>query len=204
MKLIKSLLVLVVVAVPGLASAQGYYGGGGPPPVPGGFHNRMGRITYGISAGLGVMGDDGGQITCPSCSYNPISGELDFHLGGMLSPRLGLMFEAQVNAQTLHKDVLGDTTLVQGAAMAAVQYWLTPIIWVKGGLGLAHLSVDDSFYGTTTPVSDGLAVMGGVGVELLSARFLAIDLQGRLLHGTYGDIGDHVTALSVGLGVNWY
>src|ERR1043166_8322162 len=135
MKPIKSLLVLAIVCAPALASAQGYYGRGGS-TVPGGFHNRAGRLTYGFSIGLGGMHDDGSSITsCDNCDFKPLAFEGDFHLGGMLSPQFGLMFEGQVNIQTIHSDRFnGDTTLTQGAAMLAAQFWVLPQVWLKGGV----------------------------------------------------------------------
>ena len=51
------------------------------------------------------------------------------------------MGEAQVNAQTVHSrlyerrhDPQRRTTL-----MIAGQFWLTPQLWIKGGIGFAHL-----------------------------------------------------------------
>ncbi|HEU4731818.1 MAG TPA: hypothetical protein VFT22_28180 [Kofleriaceae bacterium] len=205
MKPIKSLLVLAIVCVPMLASAQGYYRRGGPgEPIPGGFHNRAGRLTFGFGVGLGGMGDNGSAITsCDNCNYNPIALEADVHIGGMLTPRFALMFEAQVNGQTIHSDRFdGDTTLTQGAAMIAAQFWLMPVLWIKGGLGFANLQVDDTF--VTQDLGTGGALMGALGVELLSARNFALELQGRIIEGTYNSGDDHVTSGTIGLGINWY
>ena len=209
MKPIKSLLVIAVMLAPALASAQGYYGGGGygPPPVPGGFHNRTGRLTWGFGVGIGGMSDSGGRIACDNCSYNPASLEIDGHIGGMLSPRLALMVEAQGNAQTLQLNGDGSTdTLTQSTLMGAVQFWVTPQFWIKGGLGFAHLDVsNDNYYGSiVSPVSDGFAVMGAAGFELMSARNFAIDLQARLIEGSYDGINDHVTSGTIGVGFDWY
>ena len=164
----------------------------------------MGRIAWGFSLGLGGMHDDGGKITCDNCSYNPLAAHVEGHIGGFLSPRFALLFEVQANVQTLHADAYGDTTLSQSALMAAGQYWLTPQLWIKGGLGFAHLDVNDNFNGTYSPVGDGVAVMGGIGFELLSARNFAVDLQGRIIEGSYDGINDHVTSGTIGVGLNWY
>ena len=204
MKPMKSLLVLAILCAPALASAQGYYGRGAGDPVAGGFHNRMGRLTLGFGIGLGGMSDNGSSITsCDNCDYNPAAFELDGHIGGMITPRFALMFEAQVNAQTIHSDFLdGDTTLTQGAAMIAGQVWLLPVLWLKGGLGFSHLQTDDTYF--TQDLGGGFAAMGAVGVELLSARNFALELQGRLIEGTYNSGDDHVTSGTIGLGLNWY
>jgi hypothetical protein len=216
MKPNKTLITLAFLLAPGLAAAQGYYGGSGPgyynqpaaTQLPGGFHNRMGRLAFGFSLGLGGMHDDIGDINCSNCS--DISGELEGHIGGFINPRLALMGELQGNAQTLDVAADGSTeTLVQTALMFAAQYWVTPQLWIKGGIGFANLRVDWSAYGdgitdASTQPENGLALMGAVGYELLSARNFAVDLQGRLLNGSYDGINNSVTALSVGVGINFY
>jgi hypothetical protein len=207
MKPIKFLVVLAFVLAPGLVSAQGYYGPGyGPPPVPGGFHNRAGRLAWGFSIGLGGMHDNGSGITqCTNCNYSPLAVEFDGHIGGMLSPRLALLFEFQGNGQTVSTDVGGnsDTVLTQSTAMVAGQFWVTPQLWLKGGIGFAHLDAKDSF-GNAWDFGGGGAVMAGAGYELMSARFFAVDLQARIIEGTYNGGDDHITSGTIGLGLNWY
>jgi hypothetical protein len=203
MKPIKSLLVLAVLCAPALASAQGYYGPGyRGSTVPGGFHNRAGRLTFGFGGGLGGMHDDTGSITCDNCDFKPLALEGDFHIGGMLSPRFALLFEAQVNSQQVASNTVnGDVFLSQGAAMIAGQFWLIPQLWIKGGIGFASLQTDDAFF--TKDFGSGGALMGAIGVELLSARNFALDLQGRVIEGLYSD-NYHVTAGTIGLGLDWY
>jgi hypothetical protein len=202
MKPIKSLLVLAILCAPALASAQGYYGRGnsGSP----GFHNRAGRLALGFSVGLGGMSDNGSSITsCNNCNYNPLALEIDGHIGGMISPRFALLFEAQANGQTIHSDVFGDdTTLTQGAVMVAAQVWLLPQLWLKGGLGFANLQTDDAY--VTRDLGNGGALLGAIGFEIFSARNFALDLQGRIIAGTYNSGDDHLTSGTIGLGVNWY
>ena len=205
MKPIKNLIVLALLCVPALASAQGYYGGGPPAAVaPGGFHNRMGRLTYGGAIGFGGMHDSGSSVTaCTNCDLKPLAFEADGHIGGMLSPRFGLMLEVQVNAQVVHSSrINGDTVLSQGAVMLAGQYWVVPMVWIKGGIGVASLQADDAYF--TTDFGTGGAIMGAVGVELLSARNFALELQGRLIEGSYHSLDDHITSGTIGVGINWY
>lgn len=161
-------------------------------------------MTLGGAIGLGGMSDNGSAITsCDNCNYNPAAFEIDGHIGGMLSPRFALMFEGQVNLQTIHSDLRnGDTTLSQGAAMLAGQVWLLPVLWLKGGLGFSRLQTDDTYF--TEDLGGGLAVMGAIGVELLSARNFALELQGRIIEGTYNSGHDHLTSGTIGLGINWY
>jgi hypothetical protein len=212
MKPSKSLLVLaVLLAAPGVAAAQGYYGGSGPgyygqpqaTQLPGGFHNRQGRLAFGGSLGLGGMHDSGSNVTtCGSCDYNPLAVELDGHIGGFLTPRFALMAEGQINAQTVASDFYDDTVLSMNSLMIAGQYWVTPQFWIKGGIGLAQLWADNAYevwdFGT------GAAIMGAAGYELLSARNFAIDLQGRIIRGSFNSLDDNVTSGTVGVGLNWY
>ena len=203
----KKLLVLAFVLLPSVALAQGYYNNQPPnSQFAGGFHNRTGRLLFGGSLGLGGMSDRGGDIECSNCNYSTLAGEISGHIGGFIGPRFALMGEVQGNIQTLETDAFGDTTsLVQGALMIAGQYWVTPQLWIKGGIGFANLQVDHSYYGTIDEVPEnGLALLGAVGFELLSARWFSIDLQGRLINGSYDSIDNNVTAGSIGVGINWY
>ena len=164
----------------------------------------MNRLAYGFSIGLGGMHDAGSNVTtCGNCDYNPAAVEFDGHIGGFLSPRFALMAEGQVNAQTVALDAYGeDTVLSQSALMIAGQYWLHPQFWIKGGIGFAHLYADNPYevwdFGT------GGALMVGAGVELMSARNFAVDLQGRIIRGSYDGFDDSVTSGTVGVGINWY
>ena len=211
MKPTTSLLALAVLLTPALAAAQPGYGGGGggyynqpSSGIPGGFHNRTGRLAWGGSLGLGGMSDSGGSIECANCAYSTASGQIEGHIGGFLSPRLALLGEAQANVQTLSTDGFDDTTLVQSALMLAAQYWVTPQLWIKGGIGFANVQVDNSYYGTSEPIDNGTALLGAIGYEVLSARNFSVDLQGRLLNGAYKGIDDNITAGSIGVGINWY
>lgn len=221
MKPTKLLFVLAFMLVaPAVASAQGYGRGGGggyynsqPPTyqLPGGFWNRQGRLTFGGSIGLGGMSDRFGDIECTNCDYNPVSGMVEGHIGGFIGPRLALLGQVQVNGQTVSSNAAnGDTTtLVQSTLMIAAQFWVTPQLWIKGGLGFANLRLERSYYGDgivdeSSIPENGMAVMGAVGYELLSARFFSIDLHGTLINGAYKGIDNTVTGATIGVGINWF
>lgn len=213
--LIKLAVVLAVAAVPAIAAAQpgAQPGGGGyysqpSSTTPGGFWDREGRLTWGLSLGLGGMSSDDGPIECPSCDYNPLAVGLSVHFGGMLSSRFALMGELQGNVQTIQEVGGGEGTqsLAQFALMVAAQYWIVPKVWIKGGIGISHLSFNyDDYYGSESdPIDDGGAFMVGAGVELLSGRDFALDLQGRYIRGSYDGIQDSISSGTIGIGVNWY
>jgi hypothetical protein len=218
------LVLAVMLLTPALASAQGYYGHrrGGPGPgyynttpptyqLPGGFWNRQGRIIFGADLGFGHMKDDFGDINCSACDYSSVSVMAAGHIGGFVSPRFALMGEVQANVQTVSRDgATGDTTnLVESALMIAGQYWVTPQLWIKGGVGFANLHLERSYYGDgivdeeSTP-QNGTAVMGAIGYEIFSSRSLAIDLEGRLFNGSFKGIDNNVTSMNLGLGVSFF
>jgi hypothetical protein len=217
-KTIHSLIALALVvplASSSDALAQPGRGGGGFYNQPnntqlaGGFWNRQGRLIFGGNLGLGGMEDNGGDIECANC--NAISGQGAAHIGGFVGPRLALMGEVQGNIQTLSSNTRdGTDTLVQSTLMFAGQYWVTPQLWIKGGIGFSNLRVDRSYYNDNiTDVTfeipeNGFALMGAAGFELLSSQHFSVDLQGRLLNASYDQANYHITALSVGVGLNWY
>lgn len=207
----KLLLAALVVCAPAVAAAQP--GGGGyyaqpPAGAPSPYHQRGGTPMFGFSIGLGTLQAENNpaNTTCGNCDYSPIGVEIDGHIGGMLSERFGLMLELQANGQTVDDSVYGSTTLTQVTAMIAGQYWVTPQLWVKGGIGAAHLSFnyDDAYGSFEEPIDDGGAIMAAVGYEVLSSRLFAMDLQGRVIVGGYDGIEERITAVTVGLGFNWY
>ncbi len=197
-------------------SAQPPQGGGGfaapPATYPGGFHPRGGRILFGGSLGLGAMSLNGEDVQCTNCDYSTASFAAAGHIGGFVGPRLALMAEGQVNGQTIASDTFsGDTSVLTHAAlMFAAQYWLTPQLWIKGGIGLSNLRVERSYYGdgiideVAEVPENGLALLGAVGYELFSAPHFSIDLQGRLINGSYDRTDNNVSAASIGIGINWY
>ena len=212
MKLIKSVLLAAAVLGPlSIASTEaqaqpgGYYSNPQTTQHPGGFHNRNNRLIFGFSLMLGHLSDSEGNIGGDSSvNYSTIAGGVSAHIGGFVGPRLALMAEVQGNAVTLSTDGYDDITLVQSALMGAAQYWITPQLWIKGGIGIASLDLDDSYYDDSRHIDGGMALMGGVGFELLSSQRFSVDLQGRLLAGSYDGINQQITSGSIGVGINWF
>jgi len=205
MKPIKSLLVLAIVCVPAFASAQGYYGRRRAEPEAGGFHHRAGRLTFGFGVGIGGLHDGGSAITeCVNCDVQPLTFEANAHIGGMINSQLALLFEVQGNVQTVQRNggFDDDTTLSQGAALFAAQFWVLPQLWIKGGLGFSRLTVGDNTF--TEDFGSGSALLAAAGVEVFSARNFALEIQGRLLWTSYNSFDDNLTSGTVGLGVSWY
>lgn len=175
------------------------------PPPPGvlTIHNAPVRrgLLLGFSLGGGSMESSGGPIECVDCS-DSVAGSADFHIGYMVNPRLALMYEAWGVAQKL--DAAESVTLVQVLSMAAAQYWLTPRLWVKGGIGTAHLVERYKPEEEGKKLDTGVAVMGAVGIEIMQGRRFAMDLQLRAGSGTYEGLGDQIHQGSLQLGFSWF
>jgi hypothetical protein len=180
---------------------SGYYA---QPPMKGPrFHHRRG-LSIGFGFGVGGMSADSGPIDCIDCDYEPAAVGFDFHIGGMINPRLALLFEVWGTGQQV--TAAGDEVLVQTMVMAAIQYWVTPQLWIKGGIGASHLSlsVDDGYANDSVDIDDGGGVMGAIGYELLSGPRFAVDLQLRLGSASYDGINDQIQSGLVQIGFNWY
>jgi len=163
-----------------------------PPPPPRGVY-RSGLV---IGGSLGA-----GGISSSGCGpYCGAAGMLEGHIGGMLNPRLALMGDFW-GAAHYWDDGYGTGTTYQGIYTLAAQYWVTDILWIKGGVGFAQLSF--GYDGAANPDENGPAILGAIGVEVLQAYNFALDLQARLGHGFY-DTGPDVNNFGILVGVNWY
>ncbi len=188
---------------PGRLAPPGY---GGPSYIEDdGYYWRHG-LALGFGIGVGAMNDSSGPLDCATCRYEPFAGGFDFHIGGMLNPRLALLFELAITNQQIGSTAYEDISLYQAMVLIAAQYWLLPRLWIKGGIGLAHLSevYDDGYAALDSDVADGGAILGAVGYELLSAPHFALDANLRLGLGSYDAIQDNVGSVIVGVAFNWY
>jgi hypothetical protein len=175
-----------------LSAAHAQYGAprpyyGAPPPPRGVYRSGL---TFGGSLGVGIISSDGCGDLCGG------SGMIEGHIGGMLNPRLALMGDFWGAAHRWN-DIYGSGTTYQGIYAIALQYWVTDILWLKGGAGFAQLEVSG------LPDESGPAILGAIGVEVVQAYNFTLDLQLRLGHGFY-DTGPDVNNVGFMVGVNWY
>lgn len=219
---LQAVAAVFAIAVPSFALAQpgaapppppansGYQGGGGyqgyysqpySTRTADGFWLRQGW-TFGVGLGLGGLDTDSGVLDCFECDYDPAAVGFNLHVGGMINPRLAILGEMWMQFQQIDAEGFGQG--YQSMLLAAVQYWVMPQLWIKGGLGFAGLGVSYAD-GYADDLNSGAAVMGAVGYELYSSPEMAVDLQLRLGAGSYNSgVEDRAQTVMLSGGINWY
>ncbi len=195
-----ALAAVLGTAAPAHAQYQpGYYPPPPPPPPPPRGVYRSGLI---LGAAIGVGGftySDCGDL----CGF-ALSGEL--HIGGMIAPRLALMGDFWAGGHYFSNDAYnGSGSTYNGIYTLAAQYWVTDNLWLKGGLGFGHISIDSD---AGTADDSGFAFMLAAGLELFQQYNYAMDLQLRYGNATYtnsnsGGAGD-TSMFALLIGFNWY
>jgi hypothetical protein len=153
---------------------------------------------YGLVAGVGV---GVGTLNADQCAGDCGGGlSLEGHIGGMVDPRVAAMFDAWA---IVHPNPDNDSTTTSGVYTGALQFWLTPIFWLKGGAGIGNTHVSDRLGNLSSATA--FALMGAGGVELVHSQFFALDVQGRLGHTFFTNAeGGPVTDFAFMVGFNWY
>jgi uncharacterized membrane protein YtjA (UPF0391 family) len=162
-------------------------------------YGENGQVRSGVTFG-GALGF--GHIACDGADCDGVNeaGGIDVHVGGLVAPDLGIVLDLWGMS---HND--DRATFSQAIVTGALRYWLVPRFWIQGGIGVAQATwtydadvVQFEDQSETVP-----AVMGAIGLELLSTRSFAMDVQLRAGTGLYED-DVRVRNVSLGLGVNWY
>jgi len=142
-----------------------------------------------VGGGIG-----GGSMTCDGCnSTSGFAGQ--FHIGGMLTEKVALVLDG--SGITREED---GATLTSGVSVAAVQYFVSPRVWIKGGVGAGILQASVEKLSVTS--DPGLAFAGGIGVDLLQKQKFTIDLQARFT--TASIEGDRYNNFFALVGFNFY
>lgn len=154
----------------------------------------------GVGAGGGVMG-----LACgPSCEGLDASATLSAHAGLLLASGLVVLYDAALLVH-LDESPLGPVRVYHSTHLLALQGWMAPRVWVRGGPGLAHLRVHHVGIGTRGEMVPALG--GALGVELWRAAPTVIEGVLRVSAGFFDeDDGqdDAVYTLSIGAGASWY
>jgi hypothetical protein len=177
-------LTLAVLAVAQPASAQRAHGEGDSAP------GRTLLIGASLDAGLFRCSQD-------ACGVATWAAGFDVHLGRMLHPRLGLVVDGWVMSHPAE-----GAGVVNIIATLGPRLWVSSKLWIWGGVGLGHSCIE-SMLGESCEL--GLGFAAGVGYEIATADFFALDLEFRA-----GDVLESemsaptATAMSVGLGFTWF
>lgn len=171
---------------PGYGPPPGYYA----PPPPGVY-----RQGFFIGGALGFGGIEASPCGAGYCGV-AFAGEI--HLGGMLNPRMGLEGDFWLNTRGISNS---DGQFSHSISTLALQYWATPQLWLKGGIGVGHVQTTSDSLGLLEDET-GLALMGAVGFELAQGPHFALDLQFRLGRGVYD--GADLNNYGFLIGLNWY
>ncbi len=196
----------MLMALPAMAAAQNYPPGGGPggpgvaPAGPQrdarGFWPRRG-IYGGIGLGFGTMGAD-----CEFCTDETFTG-VGFHgnIGWHLSPQLGIFADGYGLAVDPGTD--GEALLIQAMWNFGVQFWVTPPLWLKGGVGVAQQTLQSDTFESETDTVPSILLAGGY--ELLHGPNFSIDVDARVGAGFYEENqGGTVTNVGIQFSVNWH
>lgn len=200
----RALVMSVIVAIVGVAAAaapahaQGYGPGtyAGPPPP------RRGVVRSGFIAGLGLGGGGFGISNCDECD-GVGAFSLKGHLGGMLGPRLALMFDVESATGSLSEDVI----ITQSTAMAVLRLWVGSIFYLQGGIGAGWLRLSNEELRLAGTSDAGAALMLGAGLEVMQRPSFTIDVSLRLIGTRYGNDDDDAVGIAGAtllLGFNWY
>ncbi len=153
--------------------------------------------------GFVIGGALGGGVIwagCDDCDVRPSIG-LDFHVGGMLSPRLALLFNAS-GATSYTQDIAPTRYVASLLYAGAAQYFLAQPIWIKGGVGVARVVQSDAPLFETFESETGFGFLLAGGFELLQRETFALDAQLAVSPAFYS--GTSVTDVVALVGVNWY
>ena len=177
----------------GPPSAQPY------PPPPAEPPADLVRTGWYFGLSLG-----GGGITSHNQDYrsDPLDAFLaDIHFGGMVTPQLGIQLELWTAIHD-YGDYDNSQLLLNNVGIAA-QYWITPKLWIKAGLGSAtqEYQVD----GQTQSSIDGDSFLAGVGYEFVQRGGMAIDVQLNTTLTSYPDSGaDSTSTTGLKFGISWF
>ncbi|RMH38493.1 MAG: hypothetical protein D6689_19480 [Deltaproteobacteria bacterium] len=129
------------------------------------------------------------------------SGSLDFHVGAMLAPRLGVMLD--VWPMVYREDRL---TITHVITTAAVRFWATPRLWLQGGVGSAYarFKYDGILIDEDVQTDTVAGAMAAIGVEVVRRPRFGIDVQLRGGTGFYEE--DEVKGKSAAfqVGFTWF
>lgn len=175
-------------------------GGPGPWTTPPETTVRSG-LMFGVGVGVGSLVAD-----CDDCSDTFEAGGIDARIGYMITPRLAIMLDVWGMAH--REDFL---TVYQNINTIAARWWVTPALWLQGGVGNANAGYewDGIFVNVEDRTEKTAGVMFGFGYEFHVKPHFAIDVSFRYGTGFYDTTvgNDYVIeghSAQLGVGFNWF
>gem|GEM_PF-4619560 len=165
-----------------------------PPATPTGTYRPF-SFSFGIGPGVLALRNDQEKSSSGGVAYGVRFG---FGVKPDLSITLGFDgAAAQKNG----------TRASQSALVLGVQYFITQVIYLRAGMGVANETEEDEV-GATLVNQDGFAFQGGAGVDLIQASSLSLALEAGMLVGFYagapGSNGENWTSLGLNLVFSLY
>lgn len=178
-------------------------------------------VTGGLSIGAGGLilrgsADDPAVEVIQQGDEQRGAASADLRLGGFVNPRLALFFELAIafsGEKELDAPVAvrigdtelhfadGTTDLTSNLWAGAVQFWVAPRLWLRGGLGAGYLSrtlyLADSIE-LTLDKGYGLAMLGAAGLEVWQFGHGAIDVQAHFTTFPVGGLWVNAPTVQVG------
>jgi len=154
--------------------------------------NEHGGFTINFGLGAGWVSAGG----CGACGE--VGGlAVDSSIGWFWGPRVALLFDVFALTTSQYEIV---TSTANAMSAFAVQFWVTPRFWVKGGVGYDSFMAA-TFLGTARTGGGGMTL--GAGYEILhGGGNFGFDVHLRLSSADIGDI--NLINFAVLAGFNWH
>lgn len=136
----------------------------------------------GFMAGIG-LGFSSFGFDCDACQDNRRGGVgIDFQLGWFLNPRMALMYDANFWGRTDSEEYsYYERSRIAGIQSLALQFWVMPQLWIKGGIGIATDQTTTTVNGfrEQQDINNGAGFTFGAGFEVVQMGNFAFDISGR-------------------------
>ena len=160
----------------------------------------------GIMVGIGLVGghtaykaNDGSSGENLNESYGA-----ELHIAYMIGKKLAISAEGW-GMRHQGTDFGVDWTITHLMATVGPQYWILPRMWLRGGFGYARSTIvaDVPIVGIVEDESENVpAVTLGLGLEVISGRTFAMDVQVRAGTGFYEN--NDTSNVGLGVGLTWF
>ncbi len=155
--------------------------------------------TFGVGVGAGNMFsncDD--EFDCGNVLE---SASVHAYAGGFLGSDTALIIEGW---GMVHRD--DRVTITHGMAAGALQQWLVPRLWFKGGVGIARSSF--TYDAIVADIEDRRDIVPGalaaLGLDVVRGTYAAFDLQLRYGAALSGDSEARIHQLALNAGLSWH